>query len=944
MTMPISACLRHRRNAGAAAAVLAAVALLAAAPLHATPEKAATFYEDALRRYEANDVPGAVIQLKNAIQQDNGMLAAHLLLGKALLRNGDLKAAEAAFEEALKQGVNRGEVALPLGQIYLALGRPELVIDRIPASGLGPSLQVDVLTMRGTAYAESGKPREAARSFEEARALDPKAPGPWIAEVPVLLSIGQLDRARTAAAKAVELGPSNAAAWNMRASVKHAALEITSALADYDKALELEPKFVDARVARAAIYVDLNRDSDAAADLQYLKTNAPGEPRAAYLRALLAARAGDAAAINAHLTEVVKLVDALPPAWIAGREQLLMVGALSHHGLGNWEKARDYLNVILNRYPKNLGAKKLIASIYVETKDYARAMTQLEALQKAIPDDPQVHYLLGSVYLAQRRYVQASEYLEKAAARTRSGEMTRALAFSQLGLGRGELGVASMEKAFALDPGDSRAGTTLALMYLRRGQGPKALQTAEAMAKRDPANLALTSFLGTVRGATGDRTGARAAFDSVLKKKPDFLPAALNLARLDAAEGRFDEGRKRLADLLVKRRDDPQLLYELGLLEQRAGRTNDAVRNLQRASELQRKDPRAGLALVELFLGQRQVDAALNAAKDLSSKHPDDLAVQVTLGRVQLAKGDLPAARSIFSNSTRIAEYDPGALVRIGRLQLAADNPDGAAYAVSKALQGRPDEPAALALMVEIEAKRGDAAKADAALRTLAAKYPNRADTAVVTGNLALSRGKYAEAVAAFRKALEREETTANALNVARAQIGGGEPAKAAAFLDGWMKAHPNDLQALKALAEAQYRAAHLEPARATYAKVVAADPADAFSINNYANLLQRLGDPGAQAQAEQALKLMPDNAAFADTLGWILVRNGQIEAGLRHLGEARLRSPDNGEIRFHLAWALNKAGRQVEAREELGVILQRAGISDTTDEVLRLKRELGLR
>ena len=122
----------------------------------ATPEKASGYYEDALKRYDRNEIPAAVIQLKNAIQQDSKMLAAHLLLGKALLRNGDLKGAEAAFEEALKQGVNRGEVALPLGQVYLALGRPEAVIEKISASGLSPAMQVEVLTMRANAYFESG--------------------------------------------------------------------------------------------------------------------------------------------------------------------------------------------------------------------------------------------------------------------------------------------------------------------------------------------------------------------------------------------------------------------------------------------------------------------------------------------------------------------------------------------------------------------------------------------------------------------------------------------------------------------------------------------------------------------------------------------------------------------------------------------------------------------
>lgn len=182
------------------------------------------------------------------------MLAAHLLLGKALLKNGDLKGAEAAFEEALKQGVNRGEVALPLGQVYLALGRPDAVIERISASGLPPALQVEVLTMRGNAYNESFNTRLATQSFDEARALDPKSASPLIAEIPMLIAAGQLDRAKEKAAQAVELAPTNANAWNMKASVAHASFDMAGALLAYDKALTLDPRHVDARCPRRSAH------------------------------------------------------------------------------------------------------------------------------------------------------------------------------------------------------------------------------------------------------------------------------------------------------------------------------------------------------------------------------------------------------------------------------------------------------------------------------------------------------------------------------------------------------------------------------------------------------------------------------------------------------------------------------------------------------------------
>lgn len=926
---------------------LGAVALLTGllfAPLaQATPEKAAGFYEDGLARFERNDLPGAIIQLKNALQQDNRMVAAHLLLGKALLRNGELPAAEAAFEQALKLGVNRGEVALPLGQIYMTVGKPELVIERILPEGLPPALRVEVLSMRGTAYAQLAKSRLAAESFAEARAIDPKSAVPLIAEVPVLLAAGDRERARSAAAKAVELAPNSAAAWNARASVQHATFDAVGALAGYDKALALEPNYVDVRIARAALLVDLKREADAEKDLEFLRKSAPGEPRAAYLRALLASRRGDSITATAELDETVKLVDALPRSWIAGREQLLMLGALSHFGLRNWEKSRDYLDLVLKREPRHVGARKLMSAVYLETGQYANAVPLLRTLQKEAPNDPQILYQLGLAHLGQRRYAAASEALEQAASKLNSPEARYALGMSQLGLGQGALGLASLEKAFAGDPGNSSVGTTLATLYAQRGERQKAIQVAEAMLKRDPGNLTALNFLGAVKGAAGDRAGARAAYQQALAKDPEFRPAALNLARLDVSEGRFDDARRRLEAMLAKRPKDQSVMFELGVLEQRAGRPAEAVRHLQKANDIQRVDARPGLALVDLLLAQRQPAQALEVAKELSTRYRTNLAAQLAVGQAHLAVGDLPQARVVFQDATRLAAFDPVQQVSIGRLQLAAANPEGALYCADKALQGRPDDADALGLIVDVETGRRDFAKADAALRTLTSKHPKSVQAAIAAGNLAMARGQYGAAVSAYQAALARSEQTGNAINVARAQLSAGDGGTAAAFLADWVKKRPNDLAALKALAEVQFRAGLLPAARETYAKAAAADPADGDLLNNYANLLLALKDPGAQALAERAVQLDPGNAHYAGTLGWILVQQGQVAPGLRYLREARLRRPDSGEIRYRLAYALSKSGRQAEARDEVAAALIASEPALNQAGLAALAKELGL-
>jgi Flp pilus assembly protein TadD len=297
----------------------------------------------------------------------------------------------------------------------------------------------------------------------------------------------------------------------------------------------------------------------------------------------------------------------------------------------------------------------------------------------------------------------------------------------------------------------------------------------------------------------------------------------------------------------------------------------------------------------------------------------------------------------VLQGATRFAEFDPELQVSIGRLQLAAGNPEGGAYSAQKALQGRPDDVQALVLMVDVELRRRNAAGVDAAAKQLATRHPNRVETAQVAGGIALSRGQFTAAITAYRTALARQESTGNALNLANALIAAGDAAKAAAFLDDWIKKFPKDQVALRTLAETQFRAGQLPAARLTYTRALAAEPNNAVMLNNFSNLLLRLGDPGAQAAAERALKAEPNNPAYADTLGWILVMKGQTDAGLRYLREARLRSPDNPEIRFHLAFALAKVGRRDEAKTELASALNPPGRLETTAELTTLRRELGL-
>lgn len=88
--------------------------------------------------------------------------------------------------------------------------------------------------------------------------------------------------------------------------------------------------------------------------------------------------------------------------------------------------------------------------------------------------------------------------------------------------------------------------------------------------------------------------------------------------------------------------------------------------------------------------------------------------------------------------------------------------------------------------------------------------------------------------------------------------------------------------------------------------------------LNNLALLYAESEDPRALELARRAHSLMPGSPEIGDTLGWILVQQGELLEGLRHLRDAQTRAADDPGISYHIAVALQRLGRTDEAIVEL--------------------------
>lgn len=923
-------------------AVLLSLALLAAsAQANPAANKA---YDEARKALERDEPNAAAIHLKNALQADKSMLAAHLLLGKVLASMGEYKAAEATLEEALKQGVSRAEVAPLLGPVYLQLGEASKVLELVTANSPVPTVKAQALTLRGSALAMTGSLTQALNAFAEARSIDPSLADPYIAEAPVLLRMEESQKAVASARRGAELAPKRGQAWYQLGTILHGVGDLNGALAALDKSLALEPKHVDSHVSRAMVLLGLGRREDAEKVLAFLKAEKVREPRASWLRGMMAGAGGNPAVAKAEFAEAIAMIDPMAPTVRNNSDALLLAGALSHYHLRNPEKAREYLTTLLGRNSRHIAGQLLLSTILVEARDFGRAQPMLEGLHRNMPNNPEVLHLLGRVHAARGQYGLAAEFLEKAARAPGGNEALRDLSVVQLAGGAKQQGQQNLEKAFAQNPADLTAGMELAVHYARSGQGAKAVQVAESLLKMAPGEPALLNFLGNIHGRLSDRKKQRQAYQAALEKSPGFRPVIINMAWLDSDEGQHDAARARLEALLKQSARDHEVLTQLGVIEQRARRSEKALEHFQRADSLQTKDPRPGLAALETLMQLRRTEPAIAAARSLAGRFPGDFSVLLTVARVYAAAGNAALAKSSLQEATKVAGYDVPMLLEAARSQMRLGLMDGAAHALAKAQQAAPDDVGVLLLAVEAAgARRAPAAELDKALAAALAKHPNHPGVQLTAGHVAMTRGQFAKAATSYRAAFERAPNTEAATLLARALLANNEADKALLVLESWAKRNPADVITKRALADVQVMAGKPQLAKATYASLVAADPANEELLAGYAQILHRLKDPTAVAMAEKAYKLAPHNMNLADGYGWMLTATGNVETGVRVLREARLRDPSHGAVRWHLAAALVKAGRKVEAKEEVQAALS-AGLPAPADvDPSRLRAELGL-
>ncbi|WP_182915687.1 XrtA/PEP-CTERM system TPR-repeat protein PrsT [Massilia cavernae] len=872
-----------------------------------------TLTADARQFIQKGDNKAAVIQLKNALLKNPSDVEARLTLGNLYNKTGDPVSAEKELRKAASLGASADKTMPGIAAALFAQNELQKLLDETEP-GLATA-SAEVLTARGDAFLALGKSEQAEGAYRAALAAAPNHPRAVIGTARLALMGAKVEEATRIAGELVSTQPNSADAWNFQASVLRAQGKKTEAIAAYDKALALEPEQRNAHVEKAFILIDLRQFDAARKEIASARNAGPNTLMVTYAQGLLDLWEGKHEAARDTAQKILGTAPGHMPS-------VLLAGAAEYH-LGSAAAAVQHLKQYMAAVPGNDYARKLYVASLLKLGRTADALAALEPALRAKDPDEQYLTLAGEANMQAREFDKAAAYFERATVKKPDqANLHTAIALSKLGKGDRASAIEQLEVSAKLDPTSRKAGMLLALTEMRMKRYDKALAAANALEKQFPNDAVVHNLKGGIYLAKSDLANGKASLEKALVLQPGFFPAAVNLAQLYLNQNNPAAAKQQLLAFLEKNKGHGEAMNALAQLAVAARNNAEAGEWLEKAAAAKPNEVRASAQLASFYLKSGEKQKALTLARKLAASNPTHTDVLDLLGAAQMANGDFAGAVDTYSKLASAAPKSAVPRMRLANAEMARNNPAAAAAELKRAMTIDPGFIDAQVALAELAMKAGKHDEGIAIARQVQKQRPKAAVGFLLEGSLLEAQRKPALAVRPFEQALALGPNSSTMILLHGAMTRAGKAGDADARLAKWRTERPADAALMIYVSELAINKKDFPGAIRHLETVVKAAPKHAAALNNLAWAYQRVGDPRALATAEQALALSGGSPAVLDTIGFILVEQGNTARGVGYLQQAVKLAPKDPGIRFHLAQGLAKSGDKANARRELEKVL----------------------
>jgi putative PEP-CTERM system TPR-repeat lipoprotein len=559
--------------------------------------------------------------------------------------------------------------------------------DRVDEAFRNSPDDLDTLLRKAELAVSDGSVDDAKKLLARATAVHPKSMVARAAAFSLALKSRDFDGAKAQLAEMKEIQPNDLRASYAEAVLAEAQGDNAHAREAIQRVLGKMPQHLPSLMLDGLIEFKLRSYASAEDALQKVLAKLPDEPTAGRVLALVYLRTGRAAQAVDMLTRILEHHPDDPV--------LLRTAGEAYLAVGNTTLAADAYERVNAIDKTNVGSKIRLAQVrlaagdttrgfsdleslaanestqyqaelalyseHMRRREYDRALSAVDALEKKQPNSVLVPALRGGAYLAKRDLVKARANFTKAlelqpdyfpaaqslavidlqegnvqAAQERYQRMlAKNPKNEQILLAQAELLTLSggpqesikdaIDKAIAASPTSPRARLALIAYDMRRRDAKAAIAAAQAALSAIPNNAQLTEALGASQLAGNEPNQAIETFKSLVQLQPQNPLVLLRLAEAQVAikdyAGAIENERK----ALVLKPDLPQALVGLAKTYLLSGHPESAI---DEARRLQKQQPgkAAGYALEgELFRVQKKWPEATTAFASAMSREPSPL-------------------------------------------------------------------------------------------------------------------------------------------------------------------------------------------------------------------------------------------------------------------------------------------------------------------------------
>jgi tetratricopeptide (TPR) repeat protein len=293
-----------------------------------------------------------------------------------------------------------------------------------------------------------------------------------------------------------------------------------------------------------------------------------------------------------------------------------------------YKKALVKLNEIERQAPDDLAVKLRIALIYYEMKDFKSATEKFEAILKENPDADKIRYYLGILHESMKNYAKATQELSKVPPQSSFFKDAQLhIASLHRMEGRVDGAIDSLKGAIAAKNDVSEFYEFLAALLEEQKRYDEVVSVLEQGRKVLPQNEKIIFLLGIIYEKLRERGKALDAMRAVLDLNPQNA-SALNYIGYSYAESgeHLDEAKEMIEKALVLRPGDGYITDSLGWVYFKKGDLDKSFEYLMKADRLSPNEPTILNHLGEVYLRRGDTIKALEyfeRAYDIGSKKPE---------------------------------------------------------------------------------------------------------------------------------------------------------------------------------------------------------------------------------------------------------------------------------------------------------------------------------